>query len=89
MPKIAHALADFAARWEGRPPTFLLERMKLDSGYRLRELRGSTGRCLRVAGLTLDRLGWMHEGEKAGSWDKDNCTRIYGNLSWVCLCVWC
>jgi len=22
---------------------------------------------VRVAGLTFDQLGWMHEGEKAGS----------------------
>jgi hypothetical protein len=26
---------------------------------------------VRVAGLTLDRLGWVGEGEKAGSWDWD------------------
>ena len=23
---------------------------------------------VRVAGLTMDRLGWVHEGEDAGSW---------------------
>jgi len=74
MPKIARALANFAMRWGARPPGYFSAR-ESDAGQQpslegIEKLDGTL--FVRVAGLTFDRLGWMHEGEKVGSWDKDN-----------------
>jgi len=71
-PKFARALADFAVRWGTRPPGYFAR--EKDAGELSLEgidrLDGTL--FVRVAGLTLDRLGWVHEGEKAGRWDRDN-----------------
>ena len=74
MPKIARALANFAIRWGARPPG-CFSAGEGDAGQQP-SLEGieKLDRTLfvRGAGLTFDQLGWMHEGEKAGSWDQDN-----------------
>lgn len=73
-PKIARALADFARRWGMRPPGYFSPREKSDAGLGLplegiERLDGTL--FVRAAGLTLDRLGWVNEGEEAGCWDMD------------------
>lgn len=77
-PKIARALADFAARWGTRAPgyfsTFAAAAAgeKEENGPGLEGIERLDGTLfVRVAGLTFDRLGWVGEGEKVGSWDWD------------------
>lgn len=73
-PKIARALVDFAMRWGTRPPGYFSSRSSESVAGRpplslegIEKLDGTL--FVRVAGLTLDRLGWVNEGEKASSWD--------------------
>ncbi|KAI9455663.1 hypothetical protein BJY52DRAFT_1121741, partial [Lactarius psammicola] len=79
-PKIARALADFAAHWGTRTPGYFSalaatgEEDKVRTGAAevpalegIERLDGTL--FVRVAGLTFDRLGWVDEGEKAGLWD--------------------
>ncbi len=81
-PKIARALADFARRWGTRPPGYFSPREKSDAGLGQRQRQGrwlplegierlDGTLFVRAAGLTLDRLGWVNEGEEAGCWDRD------------------
>jgi hypothetical protein len=75
-PKIARALVDFAVRWGTRPPGYFSPRLsESDAGVLPPSLEGieklDGTLFVRVAGLTLDRLGWVNEGEKASSWDFD------------------
>jgi len=68
-PKIARALADFAARWGLRaaPGFFAVSGAAPLEG--IERLDGTL--FVRVAGLTFDRLGWVDEGEKAMLWGRD------------------
>ena len=68
-PKIARALVDFAVRWGTRPPGYFSAGQSPLSLEGIEKLDGTL--FVRVAGLTLDRLGWVNEGEKACSWDTD------------------
>lgn len=74
-PKIARALIDFARRWGTRPPGYFSAGETDAAGQKMPSLEGierlDGTLFVRVAGLTLDRLGWVHEGEDAGPWDKD------------------
>ena len=75
-PKIARALADFAARWGTRAPgyfsAFAAAAGEEKNGLGLEGIERLDGTLfVRVAGLTFDRLGWVAEGEKVGSWDWD------------------
>ena len=76
MPKIARALVDFAVRWGTRPPGYFSSRAReSDAGQSPLSLEGieklDGTLFVRVAGLTLDRLGWVNEGENANPWDTD------------------
>ncbi|KAF8259805.1 hypothetical protein EI94DRAFT_1706802 [Lactarius quietus] len=73
-PKIARALADFAARWGTRAPGYFSAAGEEGgcTGAPLEGIERLDGTLfVRVAGLTFDRLGWVGEGEKAGLWDWD------------------
>jgi hypothetical protein len=76
-PKLVRALADFAVRWGTRAAGY----------YATGKNDGGTDGCwrplegierldgtlfVRIAGITIERLGWVHEGEKARRWDRDN-----------------
>jgi len=72
VPEIARALVDFSRRWGMRPPGYFSAGeskvgQKMPSLEGIERLDGTL--FVRVAGLTLDRLGWVHEGEKAALWD--------------------
>jgi len=71
-PKIARALIDFARRWGTRPPGYFTA-AESEAGQKMASLEGierlDGTLFVRVAGLTMERLGWVHEGEDAGSWD--------------------
>lgn len=72
VPKIARALVDFSRRWGTRPPGYFSAAeggagKKMPSLEGIERLDGTL--FVRVAGLTLDRLGWVYEGEKAAPWD--------------------
>jgi hypothetical protein len=74
--KIARALVDFAMRWGTRPPGYFSSRAsESDAGQPPPSLEGieklDGTLFVRVAGLTLDKLGWVNEGEKASPWDAD------------------
>lgn len=73
-PKIARTLIDFARRWGTRPPGYF-SAGESEAGQKMSSLEGierlDGTMFVRVAGLTLDRLGWVHEGEDAGSWDTE------------------
>jgi len=70
-PKIARALIDFARRWGTRPPRYF-SAAESEAGQKMASLEGierlDGTLFVRVAGLTMDQLGWVHEGEDAGSW---------------------
>lgn len=69
VPKIVRALIDFSQRWGSRPPGYFSVG-ESEAGPSLEGIERLDGTLfVRVAGLTLDRLGWVHEGEKASSWD--------------------
>ncbi len=77
-PKIARALADFAARWGTRAPGYFSafaaagEKVRTGVASALEGIERLDGTLfVRIAGLTFDRLGWVDEGEKAGLWDRD------------------
>jgi hypothetical protein len=63
------SLAAFATRWGGRPAGYFAGGG--EDGLEGREVLDGT-LFVRVASLTLDRLGWAHEsGKELGSWDFD------------------
>ena len=72
VPKIVRALIDFSQRWGSRPPGYFCAG-ESEAGHKMPSLEGierlDGTLFVRVAGLTLDRLGWVHEGEKASPWD--------------------
>jgi len=77
-PKIARALADFAARWGTRALGYFSafaaagEKVRTGVASALEGIERLDGTLfVRIAGLTFDRLGWVDEGEKAGLWDRD------------------
>ncbi|KAI0262048.1 hypothetical protein BC834DRAFT_892786 [Gloeopeniophorella convolvens] len=69
LPKATRALAIFAARWGLRPAGYFAGGSR--DGLEGREILDGT-LFVRVAGLTLDRLGWAHEaGKEVIDWDRD------------------
>jgi hypothetical protein len=69
LAKAVRSLSTFAARWGGRPAGYYAGGG--EGGLEGREVLDGT-LFVRAAGLTLDRLGWAHEGGKSlGSWDHD------------------
>jgi hypothetical protein len=78
-PKLVRALADFAVRWGTRAAGYY-STGKNDSGtdgcWRplegIERLDGTL--FVRIAGITLERLGFVHESEGARHWDRDGFT---------------
>ncbi len=82
MPKIARALAEFAARWGTRAPGRFSpcaatgeEMMRTGAAPApalegIERLDGTL--FVHVAGLAFDRLRWVDEDEKAVLWDRDD-----------------
>jgi len=69
LSKAVRSLATFATRWGGRPTGYYAGGG--DNGLEGREELDGT-LFVRIASLTLDRLGWAHESGKGLShWDHD------------------
>ncbi len=87
MPKIARALADFAARSGTRAPRYFSPSAAAGEEDKVRtwaapapalegieRLDGTL--FVRVAGLTFNRLGRVDEDEKVGMWDRDGFSML-------------
>ena len=72
-PKLVRALANFAVRWGTRAPGYFSSDCDRNGWLPLKGIERLDGTLfVRVAGITLERLGWVHEGEQAERWDRDN-----------------
>jgi hypothetical protein len=72
-PKLVRSLADSAVRWGTRGPGYFSSKSDEDGWRPLEGIERLDGTLfVRIAGITLERLGWVHEGEKARRWDWDN-----------------
>ncbi|EIN04426.1 hypothetical protein PUNSTDRAFT_108165 [Punctularia strigosozonata HHB-11173 SS5] len=69
VPKIQRALAHYATLYSHRYPGYFSKALE-DADEKLPglELLDST-LFVRVAGLTMDRVGWVREGQPEGGWD--------------------
>jgi len=69
LPKATRSLSTFATCWGARPAGYYAGGG--EKGLEEREVLDGT-LFVRVASLTLDRLGWAHEsGKGLGRWDRD------------------
>jgi Questin oxidase-like len=72
LPKAVRSFATLTTRWGGRPAGYYAGGG--EGGLEGREVLDGT-LFVRVASLTLDRLGWAHEsGKGLGHWDHDDVT---------------
>ena len=73
-----------------REGIFLPERTRLGNGHRLRESRGSTGRCLCASldSFSIDSDGCTKVKRRVLGIKTIALTRIYSNISWVSCSAW-
>ena len=77
LPKATRSLATIATCWGGRPAGYYAGGG--EKGLEEREVLDGT-LFVRVASLTLDRLGWAHEsGKGLGRWDHDGFPESSGS----------
>jgi hypothetical protein len=72
-PKLVCALANFAVRWGTRAPGYFSSDCDRNGWPPLKGIERLDGTLfVHVTGITLERLGWVHEGEKAECWNRED-----------------